>query len=189
MATAQASNSLGGDGAMEMAGEDAFARLWRFSLDLYKRDGVAPACLALQDGAGVDVNVMLFLLFAARAQRALDSPDVARIAAAVEGWRDAVVAPLRGARRFLREPPSMTDRSAALALRETLKRAELEAERLEQQMLATAFPLAALGRAEAGAPPAQVNLDAYEAALRTRFEPGARAAVLAGFAAQGDQPT
>jgi uncharacterized protein (TIGR02444 family) len=35
---------------------------WRFSLDLYGRPGVAPACLALQDEAGADVNLVLYLL-------------------------------------------------------------------------------------------------------------------------------
>jgi len=39
---------------------------WRFSLRFYSRPGVAAACLALQDEAGADVNLMLFLLFLAK---------------------------------------------------------------------------------------------------------------------------
>ena len=37
---------------------------WRFSLRIYP--AVADTCLELQDRFGVDVNVLLFLLFAAR---------------------------------------------------------------------------------------------------------------------------
>ncbi|MFB3151067.1 MAG: TIGR02444 family protein, partial [Alphaproteobacteria bacterium] len=33
---------------------------WDFALVVYRRDGVAEACLALQESQGVDVNVLLF---------------------------------------------------------------------------------------------------------------------------------
>src|SRR5665213_163755 len=33
---------------------------WRFSQDFYALPGVAPACLALQDGHGRDVNLVLY---------------------------------------------------------------------------------------------------------------------------------
>ncbi len=39
--------------------------LWRFALDLYARAGVAPACLTLQDDAGADVTLVLYLLWCA----------------------------------------------------------------------------------------------------------------------------
>ena len=37
--------------------------LWRFSLAFYARPGVAEALIALQDRAGLDVNLMLFALW------------------------------------------------------------------------------------------------------------------------------
>ena len=36
---------------------------WRFSLELYARDGVPAACLALQDREGADVNLVLLALW------------------------------------------------------------------------------------------------------------------------------
>ncbi|HEX6103216.1 MAG TPA: TIGR02444 family protein, partial [Alphaproteobacteria bacterium] len=39
---------------------------WSFSVALYGRPGVAPACLALQDRFGCDVNLLLFAIWAGR---------------------------------------------------------------------------------------------------------------------------
>ena len=36
---------------------------WRFSLRLYRAPGVGDACIALQETSGVDVNLLLFLLW------------------------------------------------------------------------------------------------------------------------------
>ena len=36
---------------------------WRFSLRFYRQPRVADACIALQEEAGVDVNLLLFLLW------------------------------------------------------------------------------------------------------------------------------
>ena len=89
---------------------------WRFSLGFYRQPGVADACIALQDECGVDVNVLLFFLWLAAAQKADHGADQARAVweqAAL--WRDDVVAPLRAraaqaqgrlAARRARRPPS-----------------------------------------------------------------------------------
>jgi len=37
--------------------------LWRFSVAFYARPGISGALIALQDRAGVDVNLMLFALW------------------------------------------------------------------------------------------------------------------------------
>ena len=36
---------------------------WRFSVKFYAEPGVAQACIDLQDQAGVDVNILFFLLW------------------------------------------------------------------------------------------------------------------------------
>jgi len=36
---------------------------WRFSLHFYRQPKVADTCIALQEEAGVDVNLLLFLLW------------------------------------------------------------------------------------------------------------------------------
>jgi len=110
--------------------------LWRFSLTVYGRSGVPERCLALQDRHGVDVNVMLYLLFRAASGTALDREAIARLDGQVEVWRTEVVRPLRAVRRALKT----TEVSAIAAdedkLRSRVKSAELEAERLQQQALA-----------------------------------------------------
>src|SRR5216683_1844224 len=67
---------------------------WRFSLRFYSRPSVAAACLALQDEAGADVNLMLFLLFLAEHKRQVTREDIARLDSTVRRWRDCVVKPL-----------------------------------------------------------------------------------------------
>ena len=42
---------------------------WRFSLKFYRQAGVAEACIAAQDGCGVDVNLLLFLFWLASGGR------------------------------------------------------------------------------------------------------------------------
>ena len=140
--------------------------LWDFSLRFYALPGVAATCIDLQDRHGVDVNVLLFLLFLAEAGRAVSAEDVARIDSEVRTWRDGVVAPLRMARRNLRTRTSRVDPAAAEALRTNVKRIELEAERLQQETLERSFPSAATGTAAAsGTVAARANLAAYASTL------------------------
>ena len=139
---------------------------WRFSLRFYALPGVAAACIDLQDRHGVDVNVLLFLLFLAEAGRAVSPDDAARIGAGVRAWRDSVVAPLRAARRNLRTPTGKIDPDAAEALRTNVKRVELEAERIQQETLERSFPAAATGTSAASRTvAARANLAAYGSAL------------------------
>lgn len=152
---------------------------WRFSLRLYARPGVAPACLALQDEAGVDVNVMLFLLFLADRGIAVSSDDVQRFDGAVREWREEVVKPLRALRRRLKSGIEPVARGDSDIFRNAVKRAELEAEHMQQDVLwklVPAPPARALPRAEA----ARTNLAAYAATLRP-FPREAAAEILAAF--------
>ena len=98
---------------------------WQFSLAFYARPRVADACLELQDNAGVDVNVMFYLLFIATHQRQVSRDEVARIDALASAWRDHAVLPLRTLRRKLKtgvEPLPVKDTES---LRSAVKRLEL----------------------------------------------------------------
>ena len=53
---------------------------WTFSLGYYRGAGVSEACLELQDKCGVDVNVVLFLLWLASQKRRLGADQVKRLA-------------------------------------------------------------------------------------------------------------
>lgn len=149
---------------MHDSSDDAF---WRFSIGLYAQPGVAPRCLELQDRFGVDVNVLLFCLHAGASGRALQPADIAALEQAVGAWREQVVAPLRGVRRWLKSPPAPFDDPHTAGLREGLKRIELESERLQQMAMARVLSLAGSGDAPTAEPEAAStnNLARYLATL------------------------
>ena len=143
--------------------------LWRFALAVYGQPGVEAVCLDLQERLGADVPLLLFVLWAGAAC-GVRLPDAApdatmeRLSAEADAWRNAVVAPLRGVRRHLKGV------AGAEAFRQTVKDAELEAERLG---------LARLCRAS-GLRPAASDRAAAEANVRRLIgEDGAVALLLA----------
>lgn len=116
---------------------------WRFSLAVYASPGVAEECLSLQHRFALDVNVLLFAAWLGRVRHiALSARDLQAIDAEVRPWREKVVKPLREVRLLIKGWPE----DAVKALREKLKTAELDAERIEHDMLfayaARLFPLA-----------------------------------------------
>jgi len=125
-----------GTNADESAGQPAAGEtLWRFSLALYARPGVAHALLALQNRAGRDVNLMLFALWiGATRARLLDSAEFAIAEAAIGPFNAGVVHQLR---RLRRELTDAADRDIQ-ALRRRILHAELGAERRVQDRLAAA---------------------------------------------------
>ena len=142
---------------------------WRFSLRFYRQPGVADACIALQDGCGVDVNLLLFLLWLAASKRGVGHGEVAALYAKTLSWRDDVVAPLRAVRRKLKAGSSLVEAATAEFFRTRIKAVELEAERLQQEAL---FALA--GSLTTTADPsveaaARANIAAYERVLGRRF--------------------
>jgi uncharacterized protein (TIGR02444 family) len=166
------------------AGEQRSASpFWTFSLSIYGLPGVPAACLALQDGSGVpvDVNVLLFALYGAKAGRGLDEAAVSAVVSLVEAWRRDVVVPLRQARRTLKEPSGAFDTPVTAALRQRVKAVELEAERLQQETLFAALPLADLGQPATPREAAPANVSTYERVLGARFEPTAVQTLLDAF--------
>jgi len=95
---------------------------WSFSLRIYAAPGVESACLDLQGRFGADVNLVLYCLWIGRAitpealERALEA------AAPVQTY----IRPLREMRRTLPK---------GAAVRDAVKKAELAAEKLEQDTL------------------------------------------------------
>lgn len=145
-------------GGVEMPQETG-SPFWRFSLATYRKPGVAEACLALQDGHGVDVNVLLFVMWLGTQGRRLDGVAIQRVRDEAVGWARDVVVPLRLVRRSLKDAPPLVEAAAAQVFRTQVKRLELEAERLEQEAL---FGLAATLRVSDGTP--------AEAAVRAHLE-------------------
>lgn len=110
--------------------------LWTFSLAVYARPGVAGACLRAQDSLGQDVNLLLWAAWVGAAQgHALTGEEVAAAKAAVAPWSESVVLPLRALRQGLKAGPPPAPSPATDALRDRVKALELEAERIEQDIL------------------------------------------------------
>lgn len=107
---------------------------WNFSGTVYGRAGVAEACLALQDRHGLDVNLLLFCAWAGTHGRRLDGGDLGLLRQASRPWQDNVVAPLRAARRWLKQQAAVPE-DLGETFREAVKGLELQAEMLEQLVL------------------------------------------------------
>lgn len=117
--------------------KDPAERFWAFSLATYAGPGVAPACLALQDGLGLDVNLLLYCCWAAAEGHPPLGPErLAAADAAVAPWRAAVVEPLRGIRRDIKEEVCFISDDSRTELRNEIKKLELQSERLVQVALA-----------------------------------------------------
>lgn len=107
---------------------------WHFSGAVYARNGVAEACLSLQERHRLDVNLLLFCAWAGSNGRRLDGGDIGLLRSAVRAWHEQVVVPLRGTRRWLKQQSSLPE-ALGEAFREEVKALELQAEMLEQLML------------------------------------------------------
>src|SRR5882672_9373819 len=143
---------------------------WRFSLRFYRQPKVADACIALQEEAGVDVNLLLFLLWHATLGQALSAAEVEALEGRIAPWREATVIPLRGVRRALKSPPQLVAGGAAELFRTKIKAVELEAERLQQEAMHELTLASLLGRkAPSAQEAAHANVAAYQAICRAPF--------------------
>ncbi|MDG3442032.1 TIGR02444 family protein [Nitrospirillum amazonense] len=108
--------------------DDRASALWPYALAAYARPGVAEACLAAQDAHGADVPLLLWGSWAAARGHTLTEADLAAAATVAARWRAPIIAPLRQARRALKTLAAGAPENEAL--RQAVKAAELEAERL-----------------------------------------------------------
>lgn len=99
---------------------------WTYSCDVYRREGVAQHCLALQDEHGVDVNVLLYGAWLGSAGRQLVPGHLRELEFLIAPWRSGVVQPLRQLRRSLQSRPGAYADVKAL---------ELTAEHQQQNMM------------------------------------------------------
>lgn len=104
---------------------------WRFSLAVYSRAGVAEECLALQEVAGADVNVLLFCAWAGMQTIVLSRDDIEQALRLVVAWQDNVVRPLRGVRQSMKA----LEHQESENFRARVKSMEIEAEQIEQAVL------------------------------------------------------
>ena len=154
---------------------------WQFSLHFYRQAGVAEACIALQDECGVDVNLLLFLLWLAAGRRQLSAANVKELDAAVRDWRQLTIVPIRDVRRKLKGAATLVEANKQESFRTTIKAVELEAERLQQEALYSRSRPAPLGSEAAPPIAARANLAAYEQVLAARFPKAALDRLVSAF--------
>ena len=106
---------------------------WRFSLAVYSRAGVAEECLALQEKAGADVNVLLFCAWTGTQAIVLSRDDIEQALRLVVAWQDNIIRPLRGVRQSMKALEHHESESFSARV----KSIEIEAEQIEQAILFT----------------------------------------------------
>jgi uncharacterized protein (TIGR02444 family) len=154
---------------------------WRFSLHFYRQPGVADACIALQDGVGLDVNLLLFVMWLAAARQRLSQDDVQKLEDKVCGWRDLTIVPIRNVRRELKGHATLIEAGKQEAFRNRIKAVELEAERLQQEALFGLTQAVVLGEPAAPMDAVRVNVEAYERVLGKRLPQPALDVLMAAF--------
>ncbi|MFJ6024398.1 TIGR02444 family protein [Brevundimonas sp. NPDC092305] len=114
--------------------------LWDWAVRAYAAEGVAIACLDLQDAQGQNVPLLLWAAWCASTGRKLDEDALDAASDTARVWQDAAIAPLRQVRRSLKtRMPDMED-VAREAVRARVKSAELEAERYLLEALEALSP-------------------------------------------------
>jgi uncharacterized protein (TIGR02444 family) len=135
---------------------------WTFTLAVYQREGISPACIALQDRLGLDVNFLLLCLYAGSRGCRLDAHDFARVEERVAPWRKNVIHPLRGVRRWLKEQ-QLLEKAASDQLRRGVLGHEIESEGVQQRLMES---VVAIREGTSSAPTAASNLKSYLAWAR-----------------------
>jgi uncharacterized protein (TIGR02444 family) len=167
---------------MTEAATTAETPFWRFSLKFYRQPSVSEACIALQDGCGADVNLLLFLLWLASDDRQLSAAEVKMLDDNVRDWRNLTIIPIRDMRRKLKGAPTLVETDTQETFRNKIKAVELEAERLQQEALYVFSKSGPLGTEALPPVAALANIAAYESVLGVNFPKPTIAALASAFA-------
>jgi uncharacterized protein (TIGR02444 family) len=140
---------------------------WHYSTAVYAREGVAPACLRLQERHGIDVNIVLMCCWCAQEDhRLIDNAEMCRLVGAVSGWHRSVVRELRAVRKRLKGGLPPVPEDLVRLVRERVLQTEIDCEQVEQHLL---YQLATVNRpsarAETQVAAAAVNLKTYFSSL------------------------
>lgn len=142
---------------------------WTFSLGYYRGAGVSEACLELQDNSGVDVNVVLFLLWVASQHKSVPADQVKTLADKVRPWQVEVIGPIRALRRKLKTDAPLLDKGPAELFRTRIKAIELESERLQQEAMAAMAASLKSDTASSPAEAARASIAAYQGVIGRPF--------------------
>jgi uncharacterized protein (TIGR02444 family) len=135
--------------------------IWDFVLAYYRQQGVSEAAIALQDSAGIDVNMILFLMWLSGQSKTLAEADMRKLGEASHGWQRSVVVPIRNIRRLLKENAPFVELETALAYRKKVQTLEIEGEQLQLNAMADAAETASLGAVASTEKAARDNLATF----------------------------
>jgi uncharacterized protein (TIGR02444 family) len=169
-----------------MTAKDADPGLWDYAVGLYSQPGVPQACLDIQEQCNVDVPLLLFGAWLGGRGMALTAADCRAIDGQIRDWRVEVIHALRRVRRRMKSGPPPAPSDGTEDLREAVKAAELDAERIELQVLETLgddLPNAAAGTA-CIAGNMRIVLDHFEGATRSEAAAGALERIIEAAARQ-----
>ena len=105
--------------------------LWAWALSAYQKPGVPEACLRLQDAYGQNTSFLLWAHWAGRP----DAPALAQGAYLARAWDAIALHQIRQVRRQLKTAIVHIDDAARESLRNEIKAAELQAERVLMESL------------------------------------------------------
>lgn len=114
---------------------------WQFSVHHYAVDGVASACLALQEQCGIDVNLLLFCCYGGRQGKVFTTEQIDQCRTVVDPWHSEIAKGLRAVRQRLKSGFDFVQKNQTEPLRQKILGMELEAEKIEQVLLAEAVPI------------------------------------------------
>lgn len=111
-----------------------FLTFWDFSLSLYAKPEVADCCLQLQDRYAANVNILLWSVWLGQQQVRLTNDRLTIALELIQEWDTDYVQTLRQLRRKMKQEFTQ-DLDMVASVRESIKRAELMAEKREQHCL------------------------------------------------------
>jgi uncharacterized protein (TIGR02444 family) len=110
-------------------------QFWSYSLNLYP--AIKDLCLHWQDHLGVNINLLLFLLYLDKQQQSLSEKQLQQLEELLVRFSREVTQSIRTLRRTL--PSPWLESEMQHPLRQQLLNTELAAEKLEQQLLVQQF--------------------------------------------------
>lgn len=109
--------------------------IWSFATSVYKTEGVAPACIALQNQGHVDIPLLFAVVFACSQNKKISKESVKELHSLVSPWQNSIVKPLRQIRTHLRTGPNPAPNTQTNELRENVKTIELASEKIQIEMM------------------------------------------------------
>ena len=122
------------DGVKMSGLSDPYASsIWDFALVWYQGADVEADCLVAQETYGLDVTALIYALYRARLGQGFDAGMAVELARTLSA---RIIEPLRATRIALKSMPRLVDPHTSALLRQSVKAAELDAERLTLNALA-----------------------------------------------------